>query len=95
MIRVLTAFLVALPLGAFLAQDEASEPPPTWEAHALDALVAGAEESGERWVQLLDGRSPTMAVPDIGTTLVLYLEGEEVGRMPIRLNPGEVTNVTF
>jgi RNA polymerase sigma-70 factor (ECF subfamily) len=60
----------------------------------INIMTATGRRDGPR-LPITGGRSATMAVPDIGATLVLYLAGEEVGRAPIRLQPGEVTNVTF
>jgi quercetin dioxygenase-like cupin family protein len=54
MIRALAIALVAFPLGVLAAQEAAPQPRPNLEAHSLDALIAKAEESGERWVQFLD-----------------------------------------
>ena len=44
---------------------------------------------------LVAERTETLAVPDTGRVLVLFLRGEEIGRRPVDLAPGEVTEVTF
>ena len=60
----------------------------------INIMMANGRRDGPR-LPLDGGQSATMAVPDIGRTLVLYLEGEEVGRMPVQLTPGEVVSVIF
>lgn len=60
----------------------------------INVIQAGSRRENET-MPLIDGRSETLAVPDTGRTVVLYLRGEEVGRMPVELEPGEVVEVTF
>ena len=60
----------------------------------LSIITATGRRDGPR-LPILGERSDTMAVPDNGTTVVLYRNGEEVGRVPVQLLPGEVTTTTF
>jgi hypothetical protein len=39
---------------------------------------------------LVAGRTETLAVPDTAAVLVLYKQGEEIRRVPLRLAAGEV-----
>ena len=63
-------------------------------ALVLNVMMARGRREHQR-MPLHEGRSDTLAVSDTGRTLVLFLEGEEIGRMPISLAQGEVTTITF
>ena len=49
-------------------------------------------QSAMRWA-IVDRRSPSLTALDGVETLLLYREGREVGRVPIRVVPGELTVV--
>jgi len=60
----------------------------------LNLIDATGRREGER-MPIHDGRSATLAVSDSGTGVVLFRDGREVGRMPVELRAGEVTEVDF
>jgi mannose-6-phosphate isomerase-like protein (cupin superfamily) len=51
MIRVFAAAFLAL---AFAMQEPSTEPPPSWEAFQLEALIERAEGDQKHWVRFLD-----------------------------------------
>src|SRR5262249_4151313 len=64
------------------------------EGHEMEisAFNGNGRQEGERHA-LVEGRSAMLAVGDRAATLVLYRQGGEVRRVPIRLTPGKPTNL--
>ena len=55
----------------------------------LSIMSGGGVDSYDR-VPLREGRSQVLSVPESVTTLVLFKDGEEVRRISVLLEPGEV-----
>jgi hypothetical protein len=58
----------------------------------VNVMTGSGRREGLR-APVTDGRSPALAVPDSGRTVVLYLDGREVLRMGVELKPGELQKV--
>jgi RNA polymerase sigma-70 factor (ECF subfamily) len=60
----------------------------------LNIFVGDGRRENER-APIAEGLSHTLAVSDAGRTLVLYLQGKEVGRVPLALEPGEMKEIRW
>jgi hypothetical protein len=63
-----------------------------------EVIQAQVFSGGSRWsyqtVELTEGRSPVLALPDTAASVLLFgHDGREVRRVPIRLAPGEPSTV--
>lgn len=56
-------------------------------------IIAGNSRREDERVDIVDGRSYPMAVPDSGKTIVLYKRGIEVARKSVTLAPGDLMQV--
>jgi len=62
---------------------------PLW----VERRSGGGGTRSQEWDLDDEGRSGPVWVSEEATTLVLFLEGVEVGRVPLRLSPGGITSV--
>jgi RNA polymerase sigma-70 factor (ECF subfamily) len=58
----------------------------------INIILGNSRREGER-VEIVDGRSYPMAVPDSARTIVLYKGGVEVARKSVAIVPGELMQV--
>ncbi|MDG1498924.1 MAG: carboxypeptidase-like regulatory domain-containing protein [Planctomycetota bacterium] len=52
---------------------------------------SGNGSSSSTLIRLVEGRSEPITVPETATEVVLYLDGKEVGRQPVTLDPAQLT----
>jgi RNA polymerase sigma-70 factor (ECF subfamily) len=94
-IRVVRRAHLRVELGDAAAADSFSVLDAAGEPLILNLIASGSRRESFDMPIHAGGRSDTLAVPDNGATLVLYLEGDEVARLPLKLVPGEVTTVVY
>jgi len=62
------------------------------QAVALNVIQGNRRDEMERYT-LVDGQSEILTVHDRTETVVLYKAGEEVERIPVRFQPGDVNRI--